>query len=67
MLAPVVLGYLTKSKDSGQGISGIASILDADGDGDILDDVVGFLGKSMGGSTGGLLGGLLGGLFGGKK
>ena len=69
MLAPVVLGYLTKTRDSGAGSSGIASLLDQDGDGSILDDVAGFLmnGLSGGSSGGGLLGGLLGSLLGGKK
>jgi hypothetical protein len=71
MLAPVILGFLTQKKDSGAGASGIASLLDADGDGSVLDDVAGFLmsglGSSSKSSAGGLLGGLLGGLFGGKK
>lgn len=70
MLAPVVLGYLTKSRDSGAGSSGIASLLDQDGDGSVLDDVAGFLMKGLGGSSssdGGLLGGLLGSLLGDKK
>ena len=73
MLAPVVLGYLTKQKDSGAGSSGIAALLDQDGDGSVLDDVAGFLMKGLGGSSsssssgGGLLGGLLGSLLGGKK
>jgi hypothetical protein len=70
MLAPVVLGFLTKKRDSGTGLSGIASLLDQDGDGSVLDDVAGFLMSGLGDSSskkGGLLGGLLGGLFGGKK
>ena len=70
MLAPVLLGFLTKKRDDGAGSSGIASLLDADGDGSVLDDVAGFLMNGLGGSSksgGGLLGGLLGGLFGGKK
>ena len=73
MLAPVVLGYLTKQKDSGAGSSGIAALLDQDGDGSVLDDVAGFLMSGLGGgsstskSSGGLLGGLLGSLLGGKK
>jgi len=68
MLAPIVLGFLTKKRDSGLGSSGITSILDSDGDGSILDDVTGFLTQNMGSSTGGgLLGGLLGGLFGKKS
>ncbi len=72
MLAPLVLGFLTKKKDSGAGSSGIASLLDQDGDGSVLDDVAGFLMSGLGGGSsssksGGLLGGLLGSLFGGKK
>ena len=73
MLAPVVLGYLTKQKDSGAGSSGIAALLDQDGDGSVLDDVAGFLMNGLGGNSsssssgGGLLGGLLGSLLGGKK
>jgi hypothetical protein len=65
-LAPLILGALSKKRDTGgAGISGVGSLLDADGDGSILDDVAGFLLKG-GGTTrtrgGGLLGSLLGGL-----
>jgi len=65
-LAPLILGALSKKRDTGgAGISGVGSLLDADGDGSILDDVAGFLLKG-GGATrsrgGGLLGSLLGGL-----
>lgn len=65
-LAPLILGALSKKRDTGgTGISGVGSMLDADGDGSILDDVAGFLLKG-GSSTqtrgGGLLGSLLGGL-----
>jgi hypothetical protein len=72
MLAPVVLGFLTKKRDAdGLGSSGISSLLDQDGDGSILDDVGGFLLKGFGGSDAksgaGLLGGLVGSLFGTKK
>jgi len=71
MLAPVVLGALTQKRDKGgAGSSGIASLLDADGDGSILDDVAGFLmsGLSGGGSRrGGGLGSLLGGLLGKRR
>jgi hypothetical protein len=64
MIAPLVLGALTKKRDSGGlGTSGIASLLDANGDGSILDDVAGLLVKGQGGN---LLGGLLGGLLGKK-
>lgn len=65
-LAPVILGALTKKRDtSGAGISGIGSLLDADGDGSILDDVAGFLlkGGSQQTKAKGGLGSLLGGLF----
>ncbi len=66
MLAPVILGFLTKKRDQDVvGSNGIAALLDQDGDGSILDDVAGFL---LGGSSGGdMLGGLLGGLFGSSK
>ena len=72
MLAPVILGFLTKKRDQdGMGSSGISALLDQDGDGSILDDVAGFLLQGMGGSSqsskGGLLGSLLGGLFGSKR
>jgi hypothetical protein len=66
-LAPLLLGALSKKRDTGgAGISGIGSLLDADGDGSILDDVAGFLMKG-GAATGttkgkGILGSLLGGL-----
>jgi hypothetical protein len=66
-LAPLILGALTKKRDtSSSGISGIGSLLDADGDGSIIDDVAGFLLK--GGSTSttkgkGILGSLLGGIL----
>jgi hypothetical protein len=65
-LAPLILGALSKKRDTGgAGISGVGSLLDADGDGSILDDVAGFLLKG-GGATrskgGGLLGSILGGL-----
>ncbi len=66
MLAPILLGALTKKRDAdGAGSSGIAALLDQDGDGSILDDVAGFLMKGAGSSKGGsgLLGGLLGGLL----
>ena len=71
MLAPLILGFLTQKRDTqGAGSSGIAALLDQDGDGSILDDVAGFLlsgGGGQKGGGGGLLGGLLGALFGGKK
>ncbi len=66
MLAPIILGSLSKKRDAdGAGSSGIAALLDQDGDGSILDDVAGFLMKGAGSSkgSGGLLGGLIGGLL----
>ncbi len=66
MLAPIVLGYLSRKRDQGGlGAGGIGALIDQNGDGSILDDVAGFLlqgGTGAGG--GGLLGGLLGGLTG---
>lgn len=65
-LAPLILGALSKKRDTGgAGISGVGSVLDADGDGSILDDVAGFLlkgGSATRSKGGGLLGSLLGGL-----
>lgn len=60
MVAPIVLGALLKKRDAdGVGSKGIASLLDADGDGSILDDIGGFLGGAQKSPIGGLLGGLL--------
>ncbi|MBN1466794.1 DUF937 domain-containing protein [candidate division KSB1 bacterium] len=70
MLAPVILGFLTKKRDAdGLGSNGIAAMLDRDGDGSILDDIAGmFLQKTSGaGAKGNILGGLLGGLLGKKR
>jgi hypothetical protein len=68
-LAPLILGYLTRQKNtSSDGLGGIASMIDRDGDGSILDDVAGMLFQGSGSQTGGggILGKLLGGLFGGR-
>ena len=73
MLAPLILGALTQKRDQGgAGSSGIASLLDQDGDGSVLDDVAGFLMKGLGGggtskAGANILGSLLGGLFGRRK
>jgi hypothetical protein len=72
MLAPLILGALSKQKNQagGPGLGGVAALIDRDGDGNILDDIAGFLGPALGGgasSGGGLLGSLLGGLFGKKR
>jgi len=72
MLAPIILGFLTRQRDAGgAGSQGIAALIDQDGDGNILDDVAGFFMRGFGGagstSGGDLLGGLLGAVLGGKK
>lgn len=75
MLAPIILGALSQKRDTaGLGSTGIASLLDQDGDGDILDDVAGFFTRAAGGggaqggsSPLGGLGDLLGAVLGGGK
>ncbi len=69
LLSPLVLGFLAQKRDSGTGLSGVAALLDRNGDGSILDDVVGFLSKSAGSQIGAAdaLGSLLGGLLKKKK
>lgn len=62
MVAPLILGFLTKKRDTGAGSSGIASLIDQNGDGNVLDDVTGFLTKGLGAKGG--IGSLLGGIFG---
>jgi len=69
MLAPLILGALSRMKNQqgGAGLDGIASLIDRDGDGSILDDIAGFLLPGLSGEAstgrGGLLESLLGGLF----
>lgn len=70
LLAPIILGALTHKRDNaGMGSTGIASLLDQDGDGSILDDVAGFLMGGSGASSpaGNVIGNILGGLFGKKR
>lgn len=71
MLAPLILGALSNRRDKGGvGSRGIASLIDQDGDDQILDDVAGFLLQGLAGSgsrsdsreSGGLLGDLLKGI-----
>jgi len=66
-LAPLILGALTRKRDtSNAGIGGIGSLLDADGDGSIIDDVAGYILKGGGGTSTrnkGILGSLLGGIL----
>lgn len=71
VIAPLILGYLTKSRDNNpEGSQGFASFLDQNGDGSIVDDVVGFFSNkapdNQQGSGGGIMD-ILGGLLGGKN
>jgi hypothetical protein len=74
MLAPIILGVLTRTRDTGgAGSKGVADWIDQNGDGNILDDVAGLLTRGLSGmqdsqSAGsGLLGDLLGAVLGGRK
>lgn len=70
MLAPVILGFLSKKRDAdGLGSNGIAALLDQDGDGSILDDIAGMFFQNQGafGGKKSALEGLLGGLLGKKR
>lgn len=70
MLAPLILGALSQKKtQTGTGLDGLAGMIDRDGDGDILDDIGGFLSQGLGSGSGGggLLGGILGSLFGRRR
>ncbi|WP_299104936.1 DUF937 domain-containing protein [uncultured Tenacibaculum sp.] len=62
-----LLGGLLGGSSAQKEQSFLEQILDADGDGSVVDDVAGMvLGGSSNQKSGGLLGGLLGGLFGKK-
>jgi len=70
-LAPIILGALSHKRDkAGLGANGIASLIDQDGDGEILDDVADFLlnglSSSDPGKSSGLMG-VLGALFSRRK
>lgn len=74
MLAPIILGMLTRTRNTGgAGSKGIADWIDQNGDGNILDDVAGFLTRGLAGAQtsssggGGLLGDLLGAVLGGGR
>jgi hypothetical protein len=65
MLAPIILGALTNKRDrGGAGSRGIASLIDQDGDDQVLDDVAGFLIGRLTGSGSKKKGGILGSLLG---
>ena len=63
-----MLGGLLGGNSADKEQSFLEQILDADGDGSIVDDVAGMIlgGANQKSSTGGVLGGLLGGIFGKK-
>jgi hypothetical protein len=64
ILAPIILGALTRKRDRGRvGASGIASLINRDGDDSILGNVAGLIlgGMTGSGSSGG--GGLIGNLI----
>jgi len=64
-LGELLGGAVGSMQQQSPGIGGLVSgLLDADGDGSVVDDL---LEKGLGGGTGGALGGLLGGLLGGKR
>lgn len=70
IVAPLILGYLSRSRNEHpEGSQGFASFLDQNGDGSIVDDVVGFFSNktqdNQQGSGGGIMD-ILGGLLGGK-
>jgi predicted transcriptional regulator len=66
-LSPILLGAMSRKRDAGgAGLSGIGSMLDADGDGSVIDDVAGFLLQGGGATQArgkGILGSVLGGLL----
>jgi hypothetical protein len=64
-LGDLLGGAMGRMQQSNPGLGGLlGGLLDADGDGSAVDDL---LGKAMGGGAGGGLGDLLGGLLGGKR
>lgn len=77
ILAPFILGALSKHRNSpaaqgGQSAQGgLMDFLDRNGDGSVLDDVMGFFSGTRSGSTqqqsGGGLGGMLGNILGGGR
>ena len=63
---PMLVTALANNASSGQGANALASALDRDHDGSILDDVAGFLGGG-GGGGGGVGGAILGHILGGRQ
>ena len=58
---PALIGSLSRQAGSEQGASSLMQLLDRDGDGNILDDVQGFLGGGKAEQGGGMLQSILGG------
>ncbi|MEE8525329.1 MAG: DUF937 domain-containing protein [Thermoanaerobaculia bacterium] len=58
---PILVGALAKNSANADGASALASALDRDHDGSILDDIGGFLGRTSGGSGQDILKHVLGG------
>ena len=66
ILAPIILGALTRKRDRGKvGSQGIAALINQDGNDTILDDVVGMLLGGVAGSGSPRAGGLIGDLISG--
>lgn len=61
---PLLVSALARNASSSGGANALLGALDRDHDGSILDDVIGFLGKSRGGGAGDAI---LGHVLGGKK
>lgn len=59
-LVPTMLGAMSNNTKSEAGASGLLGALDRDHDGSILDDIVGFIGKSDEGPGEGIVGHVLG-------
>lgn len=57
---PMLMGQLAKQSQSGN-TNGIMSMIDADGDGNIMDDLAGFLGSTENGPAQSILSNLFGG------
>lgn len=60
---PMIIGALSKQTGTREGAFNVASLLDADGDGNIMDDLAGFFNQSDNGAGPNILDSL----FGGKK
>lgn len=57
---PMIMNAMAKQGGTNEGASGLLSMIDADGDGNIMEDLVGFLGTTENGNAAGILSSLLG-------